>query len=296
VRDRAGDRVTEPAAVARRAAELLARAAYDPAALGTVLAWQRADGQGVIARGGGETALPGTRPALGGGRIAWREGGAIVVADAATLARLERHDAPGADVVAVTDSLLAWRTRDAGGTDRIWVVLPGAAPRLLVQQPAPHELGRPALAGGRLLTHVAGPTGSRLIGVDVATGAQEILRTEPGAQVSNPASDGSLLLYVHATGRAQELRLGAVAPLAPAADAVLLVHPSSGRRDREHEHGRRRHRHRGRRPKLPPRARPGVVDTLWTTALAPAAAYVTRLRAREGAPRTADILRVPLAR
>ena len=287
--------MSEPAGVARRTAEPLARGAYDPAASGAVLAWQRAGGQGVIAGSGGQTALPGTHPALGGGRIAWREGSAIVVADAATLARLERHDAPGADVVAVTDSLLAWRTRDAGGTDRIWVVLPGAAPRLLVQQPAPHELGRPALAGGRLLTHVAGPTGSRLIGVDVATGAQEILRTEPGAQVSNPASDGSLLLYVHATGRAQELRLGAVAPLAPAADAVLLVHPSSGRRDREHEPGRRRHRHGGQRPKLPPRAEPGVVDTLWTTALAPDAAYVTRLRARKGAARTADILGVRLA-
>ena len=291
--------MTEPAGSRRMADasyKLFAGSAYDPTAASGAIAWQRPDGTALLRRNGADGALPGTSPALGGGRIAWREGAAIVVADAATLARLERHDAPGADVVAVTDSLLAWRTRDAGGTDRIWVVLPGAAPRLLVQQPAPHELGRPALAGGRLLTHVAGPTGSRLIGVDVATGAQEILRTEPGAQVSNPASDGSLLLYVHATGRAQELRLGAVAPLASAADAVLLVHPSSGRRDREHEHGRRRHRHRGRRPKLPPRARPGVVDTLWTTALAPAAAYVTRLRAREGAPRTADILRVPLAR
>jgi len=288
--------MSEPAGVARRTAEPLARGAYDPAASGAVLAWQRAGGQGVIAGSGGQTALPGTHPALGGGRIAWREGSTIVVADAATLARLERHEAPGADVLAVSDSLLAWRAHDAAGTDRIWVVLPGAPARLLIEQPAPDELGRPALVGGRLLTHVAGPAGSRLIGVDIATGAQEVLRTEPGAQLSNPASDGSLLLYVHATGRAQELRLGPVAPLDPAADAVLLVHPSSGRRDREHEHGRKRHRHQGRRPKLPPRAKAGVVDTLWTTALAPAAAYVTRLRAREGVPRTADILRVPFAR
>jgi hypothetical protein len=289
--------VTDAAvAAARRRAERLARGAYDPAAAGAVLAWQHADGRGVIADSGGESVLPGTHPALGGSRVAWREGSAIVVADAATLARLERHDAPGADVLAVSDSLLAWRARDAAGTDRIWVVLPGAPARLLIEQPAPDELGRPALLGGRLLTHVAGPAGSRLIAVDVATGAQETLRSEPGAQVSNPATDGNLLLYVHATGRAQELRIGAVAPLAPAADYVLLVHPSSGRRDREHEQGRKRHRHRGRRPKLPPLARPGIVDTLWTTALAPGAACVTRLRAREGAPRTADILRVPFVR
>jgi hypothetical protein len=75
-----------------------------------------------------------------------------------------------------------------------------------------------------------------------------------------------------------------------------MEHPASGRRDREHEPGRKRHRHQGRRPKLPPRAQPGVVDTLWTTALTPAAAYVTRIRARTGAPRTADILRVTLPR
>ena len=92
---------------------------------------------------------------------------------------------------------------------------------------------------------------------------------------------------MHATGRAQELRIGTLEPLAPADDEVLLVHPSSGRRDREHEPGRKRHRHQGVRPELPPRAATRVVDTLWTTALTPDSAYVTRLRARSGAPRTA---------
>ena len=81
--------------------------------------------------------------------------------------------------------------------------------------------------------------------------------------LSNPSTDGATLLYVHATGRTQELRIGPVAPGHPRDDDVLLVHASPGRRDREHEPGRSRHRHRGRRPKLPPRAAPGVVDTLW---------------------------------
>ena len=217
-----------------------------------------------------------------------------MIADAATLERLERHDAPGAGMLALSDSLLAWRARDAAGTDRIWVVASGQAPRLLLEQPAPEELGRPALLGGRLLCHVAGPAGSRLIGVDTATGVQELLRAEPGAQLSNPATDGALLLYVHATGRAQELRVGTLEPLAPADDEVLLVHASSGARDREREPGRRRHRHQGLRPALPPRAAPGVVDTLWTTALTTGSAYVTRLHVARGAPRTADILRVPI--
>jgi hypothetical protein len=281
--------------VARGRYELFAGGAYDPSSAGGLVAWQRPGGPALLRRRGGDQQLPGSHPALGGGRMAWREGGAIVVADAASLQPRERHDAPGVGVLAVSDALLAWRARDEAGTDRIWVAAPVAAPRLLLELPAPQELGRPALAGGSLLTHVAGPGGSRLLSVDVATGAQQVLREEPGAQLSNPATDGSRLLYVHATGRAQELRVGALAPLDPDRDDVLLVHPSSGRRDREHEHGRTRHRHRGGRPKLPPRASPGVVDTLWTTALTGASAYFTRIRAITGKPRTADILRVPIA-
>ena len=197
-------------------------------------------------------------------------------------------------MLALSDSLLVWRTRDATGTDQLWVVAPGGVPRTVLTLAAPDELGRPALLGDRLLCHVAGPSGSRVIGVDTATGAQELLRAEPGAQLTNPATDGRLLLYVRATGRTQELRVGPLGPAAPATDAVLLIHPSPGRRDREHEPGRHRHRHRGRRPPLPPRAQPGVVDTLWTSALTADAAYVTRLRARRGAAGTADILRVPV--
>jgi hypothetical protein len=283
----------------RRAAQgqavLFAGSAYDPTAAGGLVAWQRPNGVARILRDGSPGGLPGTHPALGGGRIAWRDGDSIALADAQSLGRRGRLDAPGAGVLAVSDSLLAWRSRDAAGTDRIWVASPGAPPRLLLELAAPQQLGRPALLGGRLLTHVAGPGGSRLIGVDVATGAQQVLREEPGAQLSNPATDGNLLLYVHATGRAQELRIGTIEPLAPDDDETLLVHASSGRRDREHEPGRRRHRHRGRRPELPPRSAPGVVDTLWTTALTANAAYVTRLHVQRGAPRTADILRVPIA-
>ena len=283
-----------PRTVAQGPAQLFAGSAYDPTADAGLVAWQRPNGVALMLRDGSEQALPGTNPALGGGRVAWREGDAIVVADAATMARRERHEAPGAGALALSGSLLAWRTRDAAGSDRIWVEEPGATPRVLVEIAAPEELGRPALLGGRLLFHVAGPYGSRVMAVDVASGMQVLLRGEPGAQLSNPATDGSLLLYVHATGRAQELRAGTLEPLDPADDEVLLVHASSGQRDREREPGRKRHRHQGRRPTLPPRAAPGVVDTLWTTALTPTAAYVTRLHVLRGAPRTADILSVPI--
>src|SRR5215217_1330955 len=248
----------ERARAAQGAGELFAGSSYDPTATAGLVAWQRPSGIALLSRAGAAEALPGTHPALGGARIAWREGDAVVVADAATLQRRERHHAPGAGALAVSDLLAAWRVRDAAGTDRIWTAPRGGRPRPL-------------------------------------TGLPQILREEPGAQLSNPATDGELMLYVHATGRAQELRLGTIEPLAPEDDEVLLVHPSSGRRDREREPNRRRHRHEGIRPALPPRAEPGVVDTLWTTALTAEAAYVTRLRRRRGQPRTADILRVAIA-
>ena len=165
----------------------------------------------------------------------------------------------------------------------------------MLESRTPTEIGRPCLAGNLLLCHIAGPLGSRLVGIDLTTGAQTHLRAQPGAQITNPATDGTRLLYVHATGQVQQLRLGPLAPADPAADRVLLVHPSPGQRDTEHEHGRHRHRqgYRGHRPPLPPRARRGVVATLWTTALSADTAYVTRLRAVRGAAPSTDILAVP---
>ena len=285
------------ALAARRDATLFAGSAFDPTAAGGLIAWQRPNGVALLRRGGDDDTLPGTHPALGGGRIAWREGAdAIVVADADSLRNRQRLSAPGAGVIAVSDSLLAWRARDAAGTDRIFIQAGGEQPRLLLESPAPQELGRPALRNGRLLCHVAGPAGSRLYSIDVATGKRTTLRGERGAMISNPSTDGERLLYVHASGRAQELRVGSLEPGDPDNDDVLLEHASPGRRDREHEPGRHRHRHRGRRPKLPPRAAPGVVDTLWSTALTADAAYVTRLHVQLGAPRSADILSVPAAR
>jgi hypothetical protein len=276
--------------------KLFAGSAYDPTADAGLIAWQRPNGVALLRRESGDATLPGTHPALGGGRIAWRDGGSVVVADAGSLRDRDRRAAPGAGVLAVSGNLLAWRARDAAGTDRIFVQADGRQPKLLLESPAPQELGRPALGAGRLLCHVAGPAGSRIYSVDVRTGRRMTLRKERGAMLSNPSTDGTRLLYVHATGRAQELRIGPLERSDTDDDEVLLVHASPGKRDREAEHGRRRHRYRGRRPELPPRAAPGVVDTLWSTALTRSTAYVTRLHVQLGAPRSADILSVPAAR
>ena len=47
----------------------------------------------------------------------------------------------------------------------------------------------------------------------------------------------------------------------------------------------------GRPPRLLPRARKGIEITLWTTALAPDSAYVTRIRQTERGTRT-EILKL----
>jgi hypothetical protein len=286
--------VTRRRALAQAAPALFAGGAYDPSAEGGFVAWQRPDGSALLQRGAAISGLPGRNPAVGGGRIAWHRGDAIVIAAAATLGERARRSAPGAGVLAISSTLLAWRVRDAAGTDRLWVQADGGSAHAVLAVAAPGEIGRPAIVEGRVLCHVAGPGGSRLMAIDPATGAQEPLREEPGAQITNPSSDGSLLLYVHATGRAQELRLGTLEPLDPADDEILAVLPSSGRRDREHEPGRRRHKHQGVRPPLPPRAQPGVLDTIWATALTPESAFFTRIRVQRGLPRSADIVRVAI--
>ena len=61
---------------------------------------------------------------------------------------------------------------------------------------------------------------------------------------------------------------------------LLSMHPPV-RRDAGHEPGHKRHTEGypgGRAPTLPPRAPAGVAVTLWSTALAPGVAYVSRMR------------------
>ena len=110
-----------------------------------------------------------------------------------------------------------------------------------------------------------------------------MLRTRAAAR-SSPTRrpTAALLLYVHATGRAQELRLGPLEPRPPTttvaarppvarAAATASTSPAAratGTADR------------GRRCRRAPRR--ASSHTLWSTALAPDAAYVTRLRARAG--------------
>jgi hypothetical protein len=151
---------------------------------------------------------------------------------------------------------------------------------------APGTLGRPALDGDRVVFHVAGPRLSRIVEVDVGTGARTTLRRSRRAALSNPSILGDALLYVHTTQWSQSLRLGA---RASGGRALVRIAPAiSADKGYSTKHGPHR---RVVRPKRPPKeGPPGTTTTLWTTALAPDAAYVTRLKQRAGQT-TADVLR-----
>ena len=78
----------------------------------------------------------------------------------------------------------------------------------------------------------------------------------------------------------------------PRKDRRLWSTVPTGRRDAGHEPGNEHKKH-GQPHKLWKRPRRGVSSTLWTTALAEDAAYVTRLRQVSGQPLVAEIVRVP---
>lgn len=274
------------AAPAQAAVSVLARGS-DPTADGDALAWHRPGEPGVLVAGGRTLPLPGQRPALGGGRLAWFDGANVTVADPATLQPVFQSPAPGATALAVSAGWVVWRA----GQDVLQaasLAAPGPVPRDVVTASSEERLGRPALSGNLLAYATAGTGGSRIVGLDLATGASVVLREERGAQLSNPALHDSELLYVRATRSRQQLRLGPAAPRRTAADPTVYATVPTGRRDRGVEPGLRPHR----RTERPPRPRPHTADTLWGTALTARAAFVTRLRQVTGRPTTATVLRI----
>ncbi len=270
-------------------AERLAINASDPSVDGALVAWHEAGQPGVLVRDGEPTRLAGVHPALGQGRLAMTTGSTIEVQSTSGDRFAASIPAPGADAVAVSGSWLAWRVRE-GDTDAIYAVPLGtdAAPREVVRAP---EIGRPAVQGGRLAFHLIGRT-SRIVVVDLVSGAASTVRQERRALLLNPSLYGGRLLYVRAIHSRQELRLGPVSRRAPRKDRRLWSTVPTGRRDAGHEPGNEHKKH-GQPHKLWKRPARGVSATLWTTALADDAAYVTRLRQVSGHPLVAEIVRVP---
>jgi hypothetical protein len=264
---------------------LLTDAGTDPSASGGDVAWQLPGGStGMLQRPGvAADPLPGSDPALGSGIIVWREGEELVVAGLDTLKQLLRVAAPGADEPAISARWLVWRARE-GTFDVLRAVdllAPEQPPRELLRVAGPDRLGRPSLDGDRAVLHVATRAASRIEEVFLPSGRISVLRrARGGALLLNPSEEAGQLLYVRSSPQGQDVLLGPRRERSGRADARLYAEPPTARRDAGHEPGHHRHGAGypgGRPPPLPPRAPAGVDLELWTTALAPGMAYVTRI-------------------
>jgi hypothetical protein len=265
-----------------------------PAVEGALFAFERPGQGGFLRRPDGTIALPGRDPALAAGLVGWRDAQSrIVLARPDTLAPVAAYDAPNGGPFAFSDLWVVWLI----GGNQLWAQPREAStpPRLVAQAPAGEQLGRPGLSRATLVYHRAGKSGSQIRTIDLGTGADRLLRSERRALLSNPSFDGGRLLYVRSTSTLQELRIGTLTRRKTTRDRALYRTTPTARRDAGHEPGHHRHvagYPGGKPPKLAPRPPAGVVDTLWTTALGPETAFVTRLRKKSGAT-TATVLAVP---
>lgn len=271
------------------AVERIAVRASDPSVDGALLAWHEPGARGILVRDGGAGRVAGAHPAVGGARLAVIGAGSIGVSHTSGPAFALTVPAPGADAVAVSAGWLAWRAREYDGDVVYAAPLAGGEPRRVMSA---SELGRPALDGERLVFHVAGSSSGRIVLADLAAGVSRTVRRERRAQLLNPSLLGDELLYVRSIYRRQEVRVGSLTQGLLGRDRRLWQTVPAGRRDAGHEPGVRHHRH-GHPRTLWRRPREGVAATLWTTALAADAAYLTRLRQQSGKELETEILRLP---
>jgi hypothetical protein len=276
---------------------VFAGGATDPSADGQALAWQ-AQGGGAFVRTPeqGTRRLPGADPAVGGGRVAWRTGDTIQIAPLPTLEPERSFAAPGAEETALSAGTLVWRDRDGEGRQRILAAdTAGEGPTrvLSTSVSASWDLGRPSIDGAVLAYQLITPRSSRIVVLDLGTGVRRDIVAPTGTLLLQPTIRGDSLLYVRSSATRQQLLLES---LAAGTRTELWSTEPTARRDAGRERGHKRHRagYPGMTPPpQPARPAPGVVVTLWSTALGADAAYVTRLR-HYGASRTrADIVELP---
>ena len=160
---------------------------------------------------------------------------------------------------------------------------PGSPPADIRRARAPDRIGRPSVDGDRVVYHYAlRADNSAIEEIFLPTRRRTRLRTgRHGAQLLNPSELGGTLLFISSTNERQLVRIGARRARTGDQDRTLFrMHPVT-RRDAIKERGRERHGAgypRGKAPKLPERGPEGVTVTLWSTALAPGGAYVSRQR------------------
>jgi hypothetical protein len=280
---------TAPAQAAQRAFRVLGNAT-DPSTNGhDVLAWSAPGGVGYVRQGTTVTKVPGSHPASGDARLAWIADNAIHVTGAAPTEIV--IPAPGANALAITTSWVAWRATENGRDVLHTAALPTGTPGPSVTAATGRELGRPAVDNDLLFFHATTRSGAVIRQLDLSTGKTTTLRRQSHSLLLNPSVLGHRIIYVRSTARVQQLVIGPITPRAVRHDRILWHTVETGRPDAGCEPGRCHaldHPHHA-----PPRPPKGRNDTLWTTALSPTEAYVTRLRQLTGKPVVATILRVP---
>jgi cytochrome c biogenesis protein CcdA len=266
--------------------------ATDPSAVGTELAWKVPGGPAFLRAPGGDVPIQADRVAIGGGRIATVVGPELRVAERATGARvltLALRSAAPVDGLAVSDRWVVLRRRQARGWALHACAVPAGTCTAIARYSAPTRIGRPAIDGDRVVYDLSGRTQSRIDEVDLAAGARATLRRDSRRTFAHPSLSGEQLLYVETTQFHQALVLGLRTE--PRGRTLLAIAPAiTADKGFTTKHGP--HRPGIRRPQRLPKEGPaGTTTTLWTTALAADAAYVTRLRERDGVTRAA-LLRV----
>jgi hypothetical protein len=278
----AGAPASDPSPVARAARVVpIAGGATDPSFAAGALAWRGLGGSAVLLRGDARTLLPAQDVALGGPYLAVRIGDRITVTNTTTSAVVAQVGVRDATQLAVSSHWLAWRGVRPGGGDHLYAVaLPALGRVHLVAGAGGREhISRPTLAGNRLVYAVATTRSSRIVARNLATGTSSNVLRSTLAQLGQPALRGNRLLFVQATYCTQRLRL--VALHGRHRPRTLLRIGSTARRDRGRDPG---YSTVGSEPSYCPRRTPHrTVAVLWTTALAPGAAYVTLLRPGIGA-------------
>jgi hypothetical protein len=250
-------------------------AGFDPSAAGGIVVWTTTTGGVELREGESGTASVPPHAVLGGSLIAWRDGDAVHVANAADLTPVVDVTVPGVDALAVSDAWLVTRAASPAGDTLSAFSLPTPGqPRVVASARRPTAFGRPTLDGDTLVYHVAGPRDSRIVERNLATSDRRVLRHSTASLLLNPALLDGELLYVRQTDLAQLLELGPAATRGY--DRVVYRIGAPAVHDSGHEHGYS-HKTRTPHPKT-------ASSTLWTTALSATHAYVTLLPRQRAVP------------
>ena len=270
--------------------ERVASSATDPTSAGSDIAWQVPGGTGVLLRNGEQRQLPGTDPALGGKTAAWRNGDVITVARRSSLRARFNRTIPGLNEIAVSTRWVAVRYTRADGGDEIGVfrISRPNTRRVVASVAPPNELGRPSIAGHRVVFHRAGPESSAIFSADMRGGDPVRLARSRETQLLHPSMRSGGLVYVALDRCGQELR---IADTDGENERVLLRMEPLARRDRGHEDGRTR---QGRRATLCSHGRLGPASQmLWTAAAGATDVLFTRIARATGVPEILRVSRAP---